>query len=43
MLPLLVKQTEIGSLVSQSLAVVVIGGLAKATVLTLIEIPCINE
>ncbi|MCC3355364.1 efflux RND transporter permease subunit [Bacillus sp. REN16] len=43
MLPLLFKQTETGSLVSQSLAVVVIGGLAMATLLTLIVIPCIYE
>lgn len=43
MLPLLMKQAETGSLVSQSLAVVVIGGLAMATLLTLIVIPCIYE
>jgi multidrug efflux pump subunit AcrB len=43
MLPLLFKETETGSLVSQSLAVVVIGGLAMATLLTLIVIPCIYE
>lgn len=43
MLPLLVKQAETGSLVSQSLAIVVIGGLAMATLLTLIVIPCIYE
>ncbi|WP_438298551.1 efflux RND transporter permease subunit [Sporosarcina sp. FA15] len=43
MLPLLVKQAESGSLVSQSLAIVVIGGLAMATLLTLIVIPCIYE
>ncbi|QED47278.1 efflux RND transporter permease subunit [Cytobacillus dafuensis] len=43
MLPLLLKETETGSLVSQSLAVVVIGGLAMATLLTLIVIPCIYE
>jgi HAE1 family hydrophobic/amphiphilic exporter-1 len=43
MLPLLMKQAETGSLVSQSLAIVVIGGLAMATVLTLIVIPCIYE
>ncbi|WP_428910519.1 efflux RND transporter permease subunit [Niallia sp. Krafla_26] len=43
MLPLLFKQTETGSLVSQSLAIVVIGGLAMATLLTLIVIPCVYE
>lgn len=43
MLPLLMKQSETGSLVSQSLAIVVIGGLAMATLLTLIVIPCIYE
>jgi multidrug efflux pump subunit AcrB len=43
MLPLLFKEAETGSLVSQSLAVVVIGGLAMATLLTLIVIPCIYE
>lgn len=43
MLPLLVKKAETGSLVSQSLAIVVIGGLAMATLLTLIVIPCIYE
>lgn len=43
MLPLLMKQAETGSLVSQSLAIVVIGGLAMATLLTLIVIPCIYE
>lgn len=43
MLPLLLKKAEAGSLVSQSLAVVVIGGLAIATMLTLIVIPCIYE
>ncbi len=43
MLPLLFKQAAAGSLVSQSLAVVVIGGLAMATLLTLIVIPCIYE
>lgn len=43
MLPLLLKQAETGSLVSQSLAIVVIGGLAMATLLTLIVIPCIYE
>ncbi|NMD72521.1 efflux RND transporter permease subunit [Bacillus sp. DNRA2] len=43
MLPLLFKQAAAGSLVSQSLAIVVIGGLALATLLTLIVIPCIYE
>ncbi|MEI4770516.1 efflux RND transporter permease subunit [Psychrobacillus sp. FJAT-51614] len=43
MLPLLMKKAETGSLVSQSLAIVVIGGLAMATMLTLIVIPCIYE
>ena len=43
MLPLLFKQAESGSLVSQSLAIVVIGGLAMATLLTLIVIPCVYE
>ncbi|MER2007310.1 MAG: efflux RND transporter permease subunit [Psychrobacillus sp.] len=43
MLPLLLKQAESGILVSQSLAIVVIGGLAMATLLTLIVIPCIYE
>ena len=43
MLPLLFKEAETGSLVSQSLAVVVIGGLALSTLLTLIVIPCVYE
>jgi multidrug efflux pump subunit AcrB len=43
MLPLLFKETQAGSLVSQSLAVVVIGGLALSTLLTLIVIPCVYE
>ena len=43
MLPLLEKQAETGSLVSQSLAIVVIGGLTMATLLTLIVIPCVYE
>lgn len=43
MLPLLFKQAESGSLVTQSLAIVVIGGLAMATLLTLIVIPCVYE
>jgi multidrug efflux pump subunit AcrB len=43
MLPLLLKKAETGSLVSQSLAVVVIGGLAVSTMLTLIVIPVVYE
>jgi len=43
MLPLIFKEVQTGSLVSQSLAVVVIGGLALATLLTLIVIPCVYE
>lgn len=43
MLPLLFKKAETGNLVSQSLAVVVIGGLAVATLLTLVVIPVIYE
>ncbi|MFE8700301.1 efflux RND transporter permease subunit [Cytobacillus sp. FJAT-54145] len=43
MLPLLFKKAETGNLVSQNLAVVVIGGLAMATLLTLVVIPCIYE
>ncbi|WP_088042722.1 efflux RND transporter permease subunit [Bacillus sp. EAC] len=43
MLPLLFKKAETGSLVSQSLAVVVIGGLTVSTLLTLIVIPVIYE
>ncbi|MEW8987044.1 MAG: efflux RND transporter permease subunit, partial [Bacillus sp. (in: firmicutes)] len=43
MLPLLFKKAETGAIVSQSLAVVVIGGLAAATLLTLIVIPVIYE
>jgi multidrug efflux pump subunit AcrB len=43
MLPLLYKKVETGSLVSQSLAVVVIGGLSVATLLTLVVIPCVYE
>ena len=43
MLPLLFKKAETGSLVSQSLAIVVIGGLAIATLLTLVVIPVIYE
>ncbi|KKK38834.1 multidrug transporter AcrB [Mesobacillus campisalis] len=43
MLPLLFKKAESGVLVSQSLAVVVIGGLAVATLLTLVVIPVVYE
>lgn len=43
MLPLLFKKAEAGSLVSQSLAVVVIGGLTVSTLLTLIVIPVVYE
>ncbi|MDX8342194.1 efflux RND transporter permease subunit [Rossellomorea sp. YZS02] len=43
MLPLLFGHTEDGSLVSKSLAVVVIGGLAGATVLTLVVVPVFYE
>ncbi|QAY66543.1 efflux RND transporter permease subunit [Paenibacillus protaetiae] len=43
MLPLVFGSTESGSIVSQSLAVVVIGGLAVATLLTLVIVPCIYE
>jgi Cu/Ag efflux pump CusA len=43
MLSLLFKETETGSLVSASLAVVVIGGLSIATLLTLVVIPVVYE
>ncbi|GKU78445.1 efflux RND transporter permease subunit [Paenibacillus sp. L3-i20] len=43
MLPLVFGSHESGSIVSQSLAIVVIGGLAAATVLTLIIVPCVYE
>ncbi|MFD1019508.1 efflux RND transporter permease subunit [Thalassobacillus hwangdonensis] len=43
MLPLLFGHSEAGSLVSKSLAVVVIGGLAGATVLTLVIVPVFYE
>lgn len=43
MLPLLFGQSETGSIVSQSLAIVVIGGLAVATVLTLVVVPVFYE
>ncbi|ANE45701.1 multidrug transporter AcrB [Paenibacillus swuensis] len=43
MLPLVFGHSEEGSIVSQSLAIVVIGGLVAATVLTLIVVPAIYE
>lgn len=43
MLPLVFGSAESGSIVSQSLAIVVIGGLIVATVLTLVIVPCIYE
>ncbi|MFC5532283.1 efflux RND transporter permease subunit [Cohnella yongneupensis] len=43
MLPLVFGSSESGSIVSQSLAIVVIGGLAIATLLTLVIVPCIYE
>ncbi|MFC4808354.1 efflux RND transporter permease subunit [Paenibacillus sp. GCM10023250] len=43
MLPLVFGSTESGSIVSQSLATVVIGGLAAATLLTLVIVPCVYE
>jgi multidrug efflux pump subunit AcrB len=43
MLPLVFGSTETGSIVSQSLAIVVIGGLIVATLLTLVIVPCIYE
>ncbi|AZN40593.1 efflux RND transporter permease subunit [Paenibacillus albus] len=43
MLPLVFGSSESGSIVSQSLAIVVIGGLAAATLLTLLIVPCIYE
>lgn len=43
MMPLIFGKTEMGSIVSQSLAVVVIGGLAVATLLTLVIVPVMYE
>lgn len=43
MLPLAFSSSESGSIVSQSLAIVVIGGLAVSTLLTLIIVPCMYE
>lgn len=43
MLPLVFGSHESGSIVSQSLAIVVIGGLTAATLLTLVIVPCAYE
>jgi multidrug efflux pump subunit AcrB len=43
MLPLVFGSSESGSIVSQSLAIVVIGGLTVATALTLVIVPCMYE
>ncbi len=43
MAPLVFGHSEDGNIVSQSLAIVVIGGLTVATVLTLIVVPVIYE
>lgn len=43
MIPLLVGRDEMGSIVSKGLAVVVIGGLSVATLLTLVIIPVVYE
>ncbi|WP_256376719.1 efflux RND transporter permease subunit [Cohnella herbarum] len=43
MLPLVFGSSESGSIVSQSLAIVVIGGLVVSTLLTLVIVPCIYE
>jgi multidrug efflux pump subunit AcrB len=43
MLPLVFSSSETGSIVSQSLAIVVIGGLVVSTMLTLVIVPCIYE
>jgi multidrug efflux pump subunit AcrB len=43
MLPLLFAESQMGSIVSQGLAVVVIGGLIAGTVLTLVMVPVIYE
>jgi multidrug efflux pump subunit AcrB len=43
MLPLVFAHTEQGSIVSKSLAIVVIGGLTAATILTLVIVPAIYE
>jgi multidrug efflux pump subunit AcrB len=43
MMPLIFAKSEAGSIVSKSLAIVVIGGLSAATVLTLIIVPVMYE
>ncbi len=43
MLPIVFGSAASGSIVSQSLAIVVIGGLSVATLLTLVIVPCIYE
>jgi len=43
MLPLVFGSAESGSIVSQSLAIVVIGGLVVSTLLTLVIVPCVYE
>ena len=43
MLPLVFGSAESGSIVSKSLAIVVIGGLIVSTLLTLVIVPCIYE
>jgi multidrug efflux pump subunit AcrB len=43
MIPIVWGSSEAGSIVSQSLAIVVIGGLSVATLLTLVIVPCIYE
>ncbi|GIN89484.1 multidrug transporter AcrB [Siminovitchia terrae] len=43
MIPLLIGKEEMGSIVSKGLAVVVIGGLSAATLLTLVIIPVVYE
>ncbi|BBI34591.1 efflux RND transporter permease subunit [Cohnella abietis] len=43
MLPLVFGSAEGGSIVSQSLAIVVIGGLVVSTLLTLVIVPCLYE
>ncbi len=43
MLPLVFGETEAGSMVSKSLAVVVIGGLTVSTLLTLVVVPVMYE
>ncbi|WP_256761575.1 efflux RND transporter permease subunit [Cohnella sp. WQ 127256] len=43
MMPLVFGSAEGGSIVSQSLAIVVIGGLVVSTLLTLVIVPCLYE